>query len=78
MHGKETHFFPNRKIKHSLGRNDRMTFWGLEGKHIPFITKSKIFQYQEGLFSLSWILPAHTSSFPHPTSPFITLNKDEN
>ena len=55
-----------------------MTFWGLEGKHIPFIIKSKIFQYQEGLFSLSWILSAHTSSFPHPTSPFMTLNKDEN
>lgn len=54
-----TSFFLNRTIKLSLGLNDRMTFWSLEGKHIPFIIKLKIIPYQEGLFSLFWIVPTH-------------------
>lgn len=75
MYGNETHHFcPNRTIKLSLGFNDRMTFWGLEGEHIPSIIKSEMIPYEEGLFSLSWILPAHSP----PASPFMTLDKDGN
>ena len=60
VYGNETHnFFPNRTIKLSLGLNDRMTFWSLEGKRIPFINKSKTIPHQEGLSSLPWIVPAH-------------------
>lgn len=49
-----------------------MTFWGLEGKHIPFIIKSKNIQYQEALFILD--------SAPHnlPASPIMTPDKDGN
>ena len=57
-----------------------MTFWGLEGKHIFFIIKSKIFQYQKGPFSPYWIVPEHNPSplTPPLTSPVMILNKDEN
>lgn len=57
-------FFRNRTIKLSLGLNNRMTFWGLEGKHIPSIIKSKNIQYQEALFILD-SAPTQPPCKPH-------------
>lgn len=54
-----------------------MTFWGLEGKHIPVIIKSKIIPYQEGLLALFWILPAH-NPLQAPSWPEIKMEIEQN